>query len=89
MCTLQQRDGCGAQTNHSRHLNVADQARCCCERGCQSAADGNARQWPSELTSFPWILETLIILHDRYKFFGIASSRQLSRRFNASPPTTA
>ena len=72
------------KTSHSRHLNVGDQARCCCEErgcqevGCQRKRLGSVSQGAYEFSH--GFSKRLIILHDRYQviFRHRAASRQLS-----------
>ena len=75
------------KTSHSRHLNVGDQARCCCEeRGCQEVGCRRERLGSVAQRAYEFshgFSKRLIILHDRYQviFRHRAASRQLSRRF--------
>jgi len=58
-------------TSHSRHLNVGDQARCCCkERGCQEVGCRRERLGSVTQRAYEFshgFSKRLIILHDRYQ----------------------
>ena len=59
------------KTSHSRHLNVGDQARCCCEeRGCQEVGCRRERLGSVAQRAYEFshgFSKWLIILHDRYQ----------------------
>ena len=59
------------KTSHSRHLNVGDQAHCCCEErgrqevGCRRERLGSVAQRGYEFSH--GFSKRLIVLHDRYQ----------------------
>ena len=59
------------KTGHSRHLNVGDQARGCCEeRGCQEVGCRRKRLGSVSQRAYEFphgFSKRLIILHDRYQ----------------------
>src|SRR5690242_1285807 len=59
------------KTSHSRHLNIGDQARCCCqERGCQEVSCRRERLGSVAQRAYEFshgFSKRLIILHNRYQ----------------------
>ena len=76
------------KTSHSRHLNVGDQARCCCEeRGCQEVGCRRERLGSVAQRAYEFshgFSKRLIILHDRYQLI-IFRHRGFQATFTALP----
>ena len=75
------------KTSHSRHLNVGNQARCCCqERGCQEVGCRRERLGSVAQRAYEFshgFSKRLIILHDRYQV--IFRHRNFGATFAALP----